>query len=220
MTKYEFKRFPIVATVLTILGLLAAVLAISISLMSSKYYDGTVSLALLEIAATVLILAGLTTGKVVLLRVISTIITVGVLTSALIIAMFKYGYKDVYLFSVALLMFICSLLSLIYFTVIRNKRIENLYFVSSGVLTSLAVVYLIIYVVKDIVNNGNELSPHIYALLCSYAFITILPMMVYCSLTKVEVEPANNTAQEPQEDFNKEEEQEEQPKEEIPVDQQ
>ena len=177
MAKYVFKKFPIVATVLTILGLLAAVLAISISLMSSKYYDGTVSLALLEIAATVLILAGLTTGKVVLLRVISTIISVGVLTSSFVIAMVKYSLKDVYLFSVSLLIFICAILSLIYFTVLRNKRVEKLYYVSSIVLTSLVVVYMFIYIVKNIVNstNGSEtLNPHIYAVLCSYVFLLTL----------------------------------------------
>lgn len=200
MAKYVFKKFPIVATVLTILGLLSAVLAISISLMSSKYYDGTVSLALLEIAATVLILAGLTTSKVILLRVISTIISVGVLTSSFVIAMVKYSLKDVYLFSVSLLIFICAILSLIYFTVLRNKRVEKLYYVSSIVLTSLVVVYMFIYIVKNIVNstNGSEtLNPHIYAVLCSYVFITLLPMMVYCSLTKEEEEEeTEETAQE------------------------
>ena len=73
MTKYEIKKFPIVATVIVLLSLVAAVIATTISLFNLSY-DGAVSLALLEIVAAVLLLAGITTGKVTLLRVISIIL--------------------------------------------------------------------------------------------------------------------------------------------------
>ena len=66
MSKYEFKKFPVLGTILTLLALFTSVMAISISLMTNNY-DGTVSLALLELSAAVLFLAGLTTSKTVLL---------------------------------------------------------------------------------------------------------------------------------------------------------
>ena len=124
MVKYEIKKFPLLATILTILGLVAAVISITISLISTNY-DGFVSVALLEIVATVLIIAGLTTGKCTLLRVISIIITVCILIAAFILAIAKYSMRDVYLFGVALFMLIDSVLNLVYFLASKNKKIEK-----------------------------------------------------------------------------------------------
>ena len=140
MTKYEFKKFPILATVVTIVGLLAAIFSISISLMTSSY-DGFAALALLEIVATVLVLAGLTTGKVTLLKVISIIMTISVLLASFSLAIAKYSVHDGILFTVSLVMLVCSVLSLVYFLTIKNQRIEKLYFIASIIMLVLVAIY-------------------------------------------------------------------------------
>ena len=193
MTKYEFKKFPILATVLTIIGLFSAVLAISISLMT--YLDAIAGLALLEIVGTVLVLAGLTTGKVGLLRVISIIMTVSILIVSFALSIDKYNAHDVFLFAVSLLMLVGSVLSLVYFLTIKNQRIEKMYYVASIVMLTLVVVYAIIRCISNF-------SSSVCCLLVSYAAITVLPVSVYISLTKVEV------PDEPLEEENQEEKQE------------
>ena len=76
MARYEMKKFPILATVLTLLSLFIAVIAISISLMND-IYDAIMTLGLLVVVGSVLVLAGLTTARVMLLRIISIIISHG-----------------------------------------------------------------------------------------------------------------------------------------------
>lgn len=189
MTKYEFKKFPIIATVLTLLGLIAAVVAVTISLLNYNY-DGTIALSLLEVVATVLVLAGLTTTKVGLSRVISIIITVCLLIVSFILAIDKYSLRDVYLFGIALFMLIASVLGLVYFLASKNPRIEKLFFITSIVMTSLVVVYTIVFIVANVSNHANvgtDLAPQTYAILISYAFITILPAIIHRSMDKVEV---------------------------------
>lgn len=189
MTKYEFKKFPIIPTILTLFGLVAAVVGVTISLLNTSY-DGTIALALLEVLATVLVLAGLTTGKVGLSRVISIIITVCVIIVSFILAIDKYSVRDVYLFGLALFMLIASALGLVYFLASKNPRIEKLFFITSIVMTSLVVIYTFIYILANVNNHanvGSELNPHTYAILISYAAITLLPAMVHRSMTKVEV---------------------------------
>ena len=199
MTKYEFKKFPILATVVTIIGLLAAIISISISLVTSTY-DGFAALALLEIVATVLALAGLTTGKVTLLRVISIIMTVGILVTAFFLAIAKYADRDGFLFAVSLLMLVGSVLSLVYFLTVKNPRIEKMYFVASIVMLFLVVLYTVIYLVKSF--DGNY-SISIACLLLGLAAITVLPVSIYISMTKVEI-PDEPKEEETAEEVNEE----------------
>ena len=203
MVKYEIKKFPLAATILTLLGLVAAVISVTISLVNTSY-DGYVSLALLEIVATVLIIAGLTTGKVTLLRVISIIITVCLLIAAFVLAIAKYAERDVYLFAISLFMLIASVLNLVYFLTLRNKKIEKFYIITSSVLTGLVIVYSLIYIITNVINYSNgaaELYPQTYAVLVAYACVTILPMMVYRSMDRIEVEePVEEVMEEPLEE--------------------
>lgn len=190
MSKYEFKKFPVLATVLTLLGLFMSVMAISISLMTNNY-DGTVSLALLELSAAVLFLAGLTTGKIGLLRVISIIATVGVLFATFILAIVKYGQKDVFLFGIALLMLITAILDLVYFLTVKNPRIEKFYFIASITLASLIGCYAIVYIIQDIIRFANASEPtslkaQYYALILGFAFVSLIPMVIHQSMQRVE----------------------------------
>lgn len=186
MIKYEFKKFPVLATVLTILGLFSAVIAISISLISTRY-DAGVPLALLEVVGTVLFLAGLTTGKVGLLKVISIIVTVCVLTASFVLAIEKYSFRDVFLFGLSLLMLITSVLVLVYYlTMNRNERIAKLYNITSIVMASLIAAYLIVYVVSGIVKS--DIHPQFYPIIASFGFLSIIPMTINLSLNKIEVE--------------------------------
>ena len=198
MSKYEFKKFPVLGTILTLLALFTSVMAISISLMTNNY-DGTVSLALLELSAAVLFLAGLTTSKTVLLRVISIIATVGVLLAAFVLSIVKYGQRDVFLFGIALLMLITSILDLVYFLTVKNPRIEKFYFIASIALAALIGCYAIVYVVQDIVRVVNSTEPaslkaQYYALIIAYGFVSILPMVIHQSMQKVDAS-ANNAPQ-------------------------
>ena len=197
MSRYEFKKFPVLGTILTLLALFTSVMAISISLMTNNY-DGTVSLALLELSAAVLFLAGLTTSKTVLLRVISIIATVGVLFAAFVLSIVKYGQRDVFLFGIALLMLITSILDLVYFLTVKNPRIEKFYFIASIALAALIGCYAIVYVVQDIVRVVNSTEPtslkaQYYALIIAYGFVAILPMVIYQSMQKVD-DSANKPA--------------------------
>ena len=126
MIKYEIKKFPLVATILTALGLVCAVIAIASSLLSVGF-SWIASLALIEIIATVLFLAGLTIGRVGLLRVISIIVTVSMLVTNFVLSIVEYNQKEVVLFSVALLMLVASVLELVYFIAIRNQKIRKMY---------------------------------------------------------------------------------------------
>ena len=125
MIKYEIKKFPLIATILTVLGLVCAVVAISTSLLSSGF-SWIASLALLEIIATVLFLAGLTIGRVGMLRVISVIVTVCLLITCFVLAITEYNMKEVFKFSISLLMLVASVLELVYFLAIRNQKIRKM----------------------------------------------------------------------------------------------
>lgn len=190
MIKYEFKKFPIAATVLTLISLLAAVLAISISLMTYDYDGGIVVLALFIITGAVLVLAGLTTAKVVLLKVISIIITIGVVIASFFLAIVKYSSHDVFLFSTSILMFIASVLGLVYFVNMRNDRIKKMHAIAAIAFSSLTGIYAIIYIVFDIIKvvkaTEYSLHPQFYALIIAFMLVAILPYVVNKSLTPIE----------------------------------
>ena len=189
MIKYEIKKFPLVATILTVIGLVCAVVAIASSLLSDGF-SWIASLALIEIIATVLFLAGLTIGRVGLLRVISIIVTVSMLVTNFVLSIVEYNQKEVVLFSVALLMLVASVLELVYFIAIRNQKIRKMYAFTSYILSALAAVFAIYFLVNNIQNTpeGASIQYQTFILLLSYVFITLLPVFVHNSMDMVEVE--------------------------------
>ena len=196
MIKYEIKKFPLVATILTVIGLVCAVVAIASSLLSDGF-SWIASLALIEIIATVLFLAGLTIGRVGLLRVISIIVTVCLLVTNFVLSIVEYNKKEVVLFSVALLMLVASVLELVYFVAIRNQKIRKMYIVASFVLGALVAIFSIYFLINNIQNTpeGGKVQYQTFILLLSYTFITLLPVFVHKSMNMVEAE--NKPVEEP-----------------------
>ena len=189
MIKYEFKKFPLVATILTVLGLVCAVVAIASSLLSDGF-GWIASLALIEIIATVLILAGLTIGRVGMLRVISIIITVCLVITNFVLAIVEYDKREVFMFSVALLMLVASVLELVYFLAIRNEKIRKMYNVASFILSGLVLIFSIYFLIKSIqgASSSVPVEYQTFILLLSYCFITLLPVTVHLSFNMIQVE--------------------------------
>ena len=198
MSKYEFKKFPLLATILTIVGLLLAVAAISASL-SFRHSDGGVAaLALLEIVAAVLFLAGLTTGRVGLLRVISIILTVSLIFSAFVLTISKFTERDVPLFAISLLLLINSVLELIYFLTLKFPRIRLMYLISGLCFSGLVFVYGCVYTGRDIyeaVKLGLTVHYNYYLLIFGFSAVSALPVAFYNSLTKKEAPKADDNLQ-------------------------
>lgn len=193
MARYEMKKFPILATVLTLLSLFIAVIAISISLMND-IYDAIMTLGLLVVVGSVLVLAGLTTARVMLLRIISIIITVSTVVVCFFLAIAKYSERDVYLFTISLLMLIASILGLVYFLVNKNERIDKLYNITAIVFVSLVVIYGGVFLARNIyhyVKGTDVLKIETFALVISFALVSILPLLIYRALSKVENKEVN-----------------------------
>ena len=190
LIKYEIKKFPLVTTILTVLGLVSAVVAIATSLLSDGF-SWIASLALLEIIATVLFLAGLTIGRVGLLRVISIIVTVCLLITNFVLSFVEYNKKEVVLFSVALLMLVASVLELVYFLAIKNQKIRKMHKVTSYILSLLVAVFSIYFLVNSILGSGEgvPVEYQTFILLVSYTFITLLPVFVFNSFSIKEETP-------------------------------
>ena len=193
MIKYEIKKFPLVATILTVLGLVGAVVAIASSLLSDGF-SWIATLALFEITATVLFLAGLTIGRVGLLRVISIIVTVAILVTNFILSITEYSKKEVGLFSVALLMLVASILELVYFLAIRNQRVRKMYKFTSYILSILVAIFSIYFLVI------SPIQYQIFILLISYTFITLLPVFVHNSFDIIEEKPVTQEEEQIQSD--------------------
>ena len=204
MIKYEFKKFPLVATILTILGLVCAVVAIASSLLSDGF-GWIASLALLEIIATVLILAGLTIGRVGMLRVISIIITVCLVITNFVLAIVEYDKREVFMFSIALLMLVASVLELVYFLAIRNERIRKMYTVASFCLSALVLIFSLYFIIKSGqgTSEGLPIEYQTFILLLSYVFITLLPVTVHSSFNMIQVDEPEEEPQEAVEEENK-----------------
>ena len=197
MKRFEFEKFPILATVLAVVGLVLAVVAVATSLLDDLYFlEGIAFLGLLEVVATVLLIAGLTTGRTILLRVISIIVTVASLVAIFILAIVKYELRDVALFAISLLMLIGSVLELVYFFSLKNLRIRKIYMITSLVVGGLIVLYACFYAIEDIYNTVNYGEPlHIrnYLILLSFASISVIQMVIYRSLNPVKEETLENT---------------------------
>ena len=204
MIKYEIKKFPLIATILTVLGLVCAVVAISTSLLSSGF-SWIASLALLEIIATVLFLAGLTIGRVGMLRVISVIVTVCLLITCFVLAITEYNMKEVFKFSISLLMLVASVLELVYFLAIRNEKIRKMYTVASFCLSALVLIFSIYFIIKSGqgTSEGLPIEYQTFILLLSYVFITLLPVTVHSSFNMIQVDEPEEEPQEAVEEENK-----------------
>lgn len=199
MTKYEIRKFPKVAVILTLAGLFLAVIAMAISLIIKDNSLG--GLAIFAIVASVLVLAGLTTGKVLLLKIISTILTVGLLITSFILAIVKFSNQEVVLFAVSILMLVASILELIYFLTNKNPRINQMYIYTGSIFSVLVLAYSIYYAANDIyevVNYGVQANISNYFLLLSFAAVSYLPVATHRSIEKVEEEPKQE--EKPQED--------------------
>ena len=190
MRRYEYEKFPVAAVVTTVLGLLFAVLATSISLLANntftdyRHFGG---LAIIEVVAAVLVLAGLTTGKVGLVRVISIILSVGTVITSFVLAIVKFNESNALYFTISLLMLIASVLSLIYFLCMRNnKRIIMMHIISSICFASLVLLYCVLYMSFDMM-EAESLHIDNYFLLLSFALITILPFVARLNLVVKEV---------------------------------
>ena len=193
-TKYEFKKFPVAAVTLTIISLVLAVLETSIYITATDsgfhgdYHLG--GLAIIEVVAAVLFLAGLTTGKGGLVKVISIILTVALVITSFVLAIVKLTDHDVLYFSISLMMLISSVLELIYFLSVKGDgRISKLYMVASITFCGLVALYGVVYTTIDLIDLAQYNYPvqiDNYLLLFGLAFIASLPVVSYASLAKEE----------------------------------
>lgn len=192
MNQFEFKKFPILATVLAVVSLVLSVVAITSSLGINDYADGSLYLGLLLLVASVLFVAGLTTGRLTLLKVISIITSAGVITANFFITIAKFEQRELVMFAFALLMLIASVLCFIYYLTMKNERIKKMYFIASLALVGLTFVYTVLYVIRDIglyaTKQQVELMYSYYFVLLGYVIVTGLPMVIQHSLTKKEPE--------------------------------
>ena len=189
MRKYELDKFPKLAVILTLSSLFLAVVAMSVSLLMPSYNENLGGLAIFVIVASVLVLAGLTTGRVILLKIINTILTVGLLVTSFVLAIAKFSDRDVILFAISLLMLVASILELIYFLTMKNPRINQMYFYTGICFTALVAAYGIAYIALDLFEVFQyNMEPHIsnYFLLVSTATVSILPVVNHRSLKVVE----------------------------------
>lgn len=192
MNQFEFKKFPVLATVLAVVSLVLSVVAITSSLGINDYADGSLYLGLLLLVASVLFVAGLTTGRLTLLKVISIITSAGVITANFFITIAKFEQRELVMFAFALLMLIASVLCFIYYLTMKNERIKKMYFIASLALVGLTFVYTVLYVIRDIglyaTKQQVELMYSYYFVLLGYVIVTGLPMVIQHSLTKKEPE--------------------------------
>ena len=202
MNQFEFKKFPVLATVLAIVSLVLSVVAITSSLGINDYADGSLYLGLLLLVASVLFVAGLTTGRLTLLKVISIITSACVITANFFITIAKFEQRELVMFAFALLMLIASVLCFIYYLTMKNERIKKMYFIAGLALVGLTFVYFVLYVVRDIgyfvTNQQTGLMYSYYFVLLSYVIVASLPMVIQHSLSKKEPEeaPAQEEAKE------------------------
>ena len=188
------KKFPIAATILTFIGLFLAVICASTGIyLASSRTAGTTTLALLEIVLSVLFIAGLTASKNVLLRVVSIILTVGLVVVSFITTLVNLSggnnatvITTSILFAISLLMLICSVLAMIYFFMAKSDRIKTMYKISAYSFSALTFAYGVVYVVTDILNynaytgSGNpQLSFNVYFLTFALAVLSLVPVVAF-----------------------------------------
>ena len=188
--QYEFKKFPILATILSAVCLLLAVVGATASITNyDYYYAGPLFSGLCLVVVAVLIIAGLTTGRPLLLKVISIIVSVTVIVVNFGITIGEYSERRVVLFGIALLMLIASVLSFVYFVTVKTDRIKKMYLVTGSILGGLTLAYAIVYTIVDLTKVLGEYDYYqypFYFVLLGYAVASVLPMVVFFSLSKKE----------------------------------
>ena len=188
--QYEFKKFPILATIIAGVCLLFAVIGVTASLTNYEYYyTGPMVTGLFLVIASVLAIAGLTTGRPILLKVISIIISISVIVTNFVLTVAEFGEHRVALFGVALLMLIASVLTFVYYLTVKTERIKKMFLVSGSILSGLTLVYMVIYTIVDLTKTMGQYDYYLYPyyfVLISYAAVTALPMVIFFSLTKKE----------------------------------
>ena len=188
--QYEFKKFPILATILAAACLLFAVIGVTSSLFNYDYfYGGPVFTGLLLVIVSVLVIAGLTTGRPLLLKVISIIISISVITTNFIVTIVEYNNHKAPLFGIVLLALIASVLAFVYFLTVKTERIRKMYFVTGSILSVLVLAYAITFTITDLVRVLGKYQYYeypYYFILVSYALATSLPMVIFFSLSKKE----------------------------------
>ena len=199
--QYEFKKFPILATVLAAVCLLLSVIGVTASLADyNYYYTGPMVSGLCLIIVAVLMIAGLTTGRPLLLKVISIIIFVAVMTANFGITISEFGEHRVVLFGIALLMLIVSVLTFVYFVTVKTPRIRMMFLVAGATLAGITLAYAIAFAITDLTKTLGEYDVYeypYYFILTGYAVVTSLPMVVYFSLSKKE-QPEEEKKEEPE----------------------
>ena len=202
--QYEFKKFPILATVLAAVCLLLSVIGVTASLADyNYYYTGPMIAGLCLIIVAVLMIAGLTTGRPLLLKVISIIVFIAVMTTNFGITIGEFGEHRVVLFGIALLMLIVSVLSFVYFVTVKTPRIRMLSLVTSSILAGITLVYAITFTITDLTRTLGQYDAYeypYYFILVGYAIVTSLPMVVYFSLSKKEEPKEEQPKEEPQQE--------------------
>ena len=202
--QYEFKKFPILATVLAAVCLLLSVIGVTASLADyNYYYTGPMVAGLCLIIVAVLMIAGLTTGRPLLLKVISIIVFIAVMTTNFGITIGEFGEHRVALFGIALLMLIVSVLSFVYFVTVKTPRIRMLFLVASSILAGITLVYAITFTITDLTRTLGQYDVYeypYYFILVGYAIVTSLPMVVYFSLSKKEEPKEEQPKEEPQQE--------------------
>lgn len=194
--KNENKKFPVLATVLTFIGLFLAVICASTGIYLASYRTaGTTTLALLEIVISVLFIAGLTATRNVLLRVVSIMVTVSMVLVSFIVALVNLSggnntntLMTSILFAISLLMLICAVLAMIYFFMSKSARIKAMYKITAYSFSALTFVYGIIYIIADFLYvdayNGNhsasmQLGFNVYFLTFALAVISLIPVVAF-----------------------------------------
>ena len=183
MSKNENKQFPVIAIILSALAIVLAVISIAFAA-TDNYYGGNATLGILELVASVLFLAGLTTGKRVLARIISIISLVSMIVVSFVLAVVKVYSQDVALLAISLLMLVASVLGLIYYlTSFRNPRIGKMYIATGFVLGLLVVMYAIFYMTADmaaVAKSSYDPVPATqnYFLLFGLAVISVIPAVI------------------------------------------
>ena len=199
--KNENKKFPIVAVVLTVIALILAVACASTGIYLASYKTaGTTTLALFEIVVAVLFIAGLTASKNVILRVVSIIVTVSQVVISFIVSLVNLTggtggtvLSRSILFAISLLMLICSILTLIYFFMVKTGRIKAMYKFSGYTFSFLTFAYTVAYIIFDILNYNHsnyadkEISINIYFLTFALVFISLIPLVANKLLDDEEV---------------------------------
>ena len=153
------------------------------------FYGGPVSTGLLLVIVSVLVIAGLTTGRPLLLKIISIIISISVITTNFIITIAEYGDRRVALFGIVLLALIASVLAFVYFLTVKTDSIRKMYLVTGSILSGLVFVYAVTYTIVDLTRVLGEYDSYqypYYFILISYAIVTALPMVIFFSLSKKE----------------------------------